>query len=82
MQLGDCCEFFFVECGRGVFHFRREIIKSTNDVIPFRDSGLGKIIMHKLHCVREEEGLGGGVDYEEAAVVVDNRADAEAFTAT
>ena len=37
-----------------------------NDTIPFSDSGLGKIIIHKLHRIREEEGLGGGVDYVEA----------------
>ena len=53
-----------------------------NDLTPFRDSGMGKIIMHELHCVKEEEGLGGGVNYVEAAVVVESGADVEAFLAT
>ena len=52
-----------------------------NDAIPFHDSGLGKIIMYELHHGREEEGLGGGIDYVEVAVVVDSGAGAESFTA-
>ena len=53
-----------------------------NEEIPFRDSGLGKIIMHELHRVREEEGLGGGIDYVETALVVGSGADVEAFETT
>ena len=79
MQLGDCCEWFILECGQGVFQCRRDKIKSMNDAIPFCDSGLGKIIMHKIHHVREEEGFGGGVDYVEAALVIESGADVEAF---
>ena len=41
-----------------------------NDSIPLRDGGLGKTIMHKLHCIIEEEGLGGGFEYVETSVVV------------
>ena len=52
-----------------------------NDAIPFCDSGLGKIIMHKIHHVREEEGFGGGVDYVEAALVIESREDCETFAA-
>ena len=82
IQIGDCCELLVMECGQGVFHCRREKIKSTNDEIPLHDSGLGKMIMHELHRVIEEEGLGGGVNYAEAAVVVDRGADVESFAAT
>ena len=70
MQLGDCCEWFILECGQGVFQCRRDKIKSMNDSIPLRDGGLGKTIMHKLHCIIEEEGLGGGFEYVETSVVV------------
>ena len=51
-KLGDCCELYVMWSGRGVFHCIRGKIKSTNDVIPFRESGKGKIIMHELHRVR------------------------------
>ena len=71
-----------MECGRGVFHCIREKIKSTNNAIPFCDSGLSKIIMHELHRVIEQERLGGGIDYMEAAVVVESGADVEDVVAT
>ena len=38
--------------------------------------------MHELHRVREEEGIGGGVDYVEEAVVVGSGADVQEFDTT
>ena len=53
-----------------------------SDAMPFRESGMGKIIMHELHRVREEEGIGGGVDYVGTNVVVGSRADVQKFDTT
>ena len=52
------------------------------DVVFVSDSGLGGLAVAEFDSVREEKGLGSGVDYVEATVVFEGGTDVEAIVTT
>ena len=57
--------------GGGVFYWEGEKVEITDNAIALADCGLGEVVMHKLNGVRKEECFCYGINYMEAAVVIE-----------
>ena len=67
--------------GLGVLDCAREEVQGVDDTAPLGHCGLGEVVVEDLDSVRIVKCFGHSVHHVEAAVVVGDGADVEAFAA-
>ena len=81
-ELGDGRDLFVVGGIGSVYDGTQKKVERMDYAVGGGHGRLGEVAVEELNCVGEKKMLGDGIDYMEASVVLECRANVEALVAT